>query len=749
MKIKRMTATFGCLDHQTLELKEGLNILELPNESGKSTWCAFLRVMLYGLNTRERDKKGFLADKTRYLPWNGHAMEGELLCSWQGRDILIRRYTKGSTPMGAFEATYADTGEAVPGLTADNLGDVLIGVSRSVFERSAFLGQSALAVSQTPELEKRLSALVSSGEEGVAATQVKGTLTDWQRRRQYRSRGDIPTLEERKKELSGVLDTIHDMTGQIRDHQTEVDKLEELRARLKHQVDLHQARRDSAQAQAYGRASRELEQARRQLDKLRAQLPKGGVLPEKAALEQARDDVACLRGLDNQLKQAAKQLPDCETAVEAARTAVADPVYSGTAAEARLAAGEAEKQLEKLEHDEKSYSTFAWLLPLLFCVVAAGGFGYGLWQLGQVIAPVAAVCGVFLGLAVLQGLVFRGRKKRCARARSELLARFQVSARDEIAPAAESYCQRLAALERAEEDLKRAEKAEADLKQQRESAWNELHDFVTSFAPEVKDVFGFSAAVTRALTLMDAIAGAEQGVESAQKLFDTVAERGKGCAGALLEEPTITLEQAEAGVKEADRRIAAHQNDLSMALGRRSTLGEPETVEAQIEAIDAALERLNTDYDALTIALEAMDQADAEMRSRFSPELNRRAGDYLARLTGGKYAKVRLSRELEAGAEEEGSVVTRDVLSLSQGTADQLWLAVRLAVCDLALPLEEQCPLVLDDALVNFDDERTVPALELLRQLSAGRQILLFTCHDRERRLYEQRVLAGDGKEAV
>ena len=177
MKIKRMTATFGCLDHQTLELEEGLNILTMANEGGKSTWCAFLRVMLYGLNTRERDKKGFLSDKTRYQPWNGGAMEGELLCTWQGKDILIRRYTQGSTPMGGFEVTYADNGSRVPGLTSDNLGDVLVGVSRSVFERSAFLGQAALPVSQTPELEKRLSALVSSGEEDVSDIQVRDTLS--------------------------------------------------------------------------------------------------------------------------------------------------------------------------------------------------------------------------------------------------------------------------------------------------------------------------------------------------------------------------------------------------------------------------------------------------------------------------------------------------------------------------------------------------------------------------------------------
>ena len=75
------------------------------------------------------------------------------------------------------------------------------------------------------------------------------------------------------------------------------------------------------------------------------------------------------------------------------------------------------------------------------------------------------------------------------------------------------------------------------------------------------------------------------------------------------------------------------------------------------------------------------------------------------------------------------------VLALSQGTADQLYLAVRLAICSLVLPEEEPCPLVLDDALANFDDDRLKLALELLRELGEERQILLLTCHSREGRL--------------
>ena len=79
MKFRRLDATFGKLDHSTLTFSEGLNIIEAPNESGKSTMLAFLRAMLYGLPTRER---GALADKNRYAPWSLTPMRGvlELSC---------------------------------------------------------------------------------------------------------------------------------------------------------------------------------------------------------------------------------------------------------------------------------------------------------------------------------------------------------------------------------------------------------------------------------------------------------------------------------------------------------------------------------------------------------------------------------------------------------------------------------------------------------------------------------------------
>ena len=205
MKILKMRATFGKLQSAELALGEGLNVIEAPNEGGKSTWSAFLRAMLYGINTKERDRQGYLAEKNRYQPWSGAAMEGSVELLWQGRSVTLRRGPKGSTPFGRFEAVYTGTAEPVPGLTGDNAGETLTGVPREVFERSAFVGQGGAAIDGAPALEARIAALASSGEEDVSYSQVERRLRDWLNRRKHNKTGLIPRLEE---ELADVEETL-------------------------------------------------------------------------------------------------------------------------------------------------------------------------------------------------------------------------------------------------------------------------------------------------------------------------------------------------------------------------------------------------------------------------------------------------------------------------------------------------------------------------------------------------------------
>ena len=206
MKLLRLTATFGCLDHATLEFGPGLTLIEAPNGGGKSTWCAFLRTMLYGLDTRQRDKKGAPADKNRYRPWNGAPMEGLLVCEHEGKRLELRRTSAGGVPMGEFSARWQETGLPVDGMTAETAGELLTGLSQEVFDRSVFLKQTDLAVSQSQELEKKITALVSTGEEDISFTEANDCLKAWLHRRRFHKTGQIPQLEAREEALRQSLD---------------------------------------------------------------------------------------------------------------------------------------------------------------------------------------------------------------------------------------------------------------------------------------------------------------------------------------------------------------------------------------------------------------------------------------------------------------------------------------------------------------------------------------------------------------
>ena len=206
MKIRSMTASFGKLEGETLTFQPGLNVISAPNEWGKSTWCAFLTAMLYGIDSRQRAKQGQLPDKERYKPWSGAPMEGRMEIEWKGRRITLERRTHGRIPMGQFQAYETDTGISVPELTASNCGEMLLGVERSVFVRSAFIKTGDLTVTSDEALSQRLNQLVTTGDDSPEAGQLEKRLRELKNACQYRKTGQLPqvrqSLQECRTQLS-------------------------------------------------------------------------------------------------------------------------------------------------------------------------------------------------------------------------------------------------------------------------------------------------------------------------------------------------------------------------------------------------------------------------------------------------------------------------------------------------------------------------------------------------------------------
>ena len=205
MELRSLSATFGRLKNEKLTLSSGLNIIEAANESGKSTWMTFLRVMLFGLNTRDRSP---LADKHRYMPWDGSAMEGSIDLLADGQPLTITRTTvRPGSPMGACSVCFTGTSTPVPNLSTSP-GDVLLGVPQEIFERSAFIRQCGISIDHSAALEQRIAALITTGEEDTSYTDASDRLRKQLNRRRYHKTGLIPQLESECAALESSLSEI-------------------------------------------------------------------------------------------------------------------------------------------------------------------------------------------------------------------------------------------------------------------------------------------------------------------------------------------------------------------------------------------------------------------------------------------------------------------------------------------------------------------------------------------------------------
>ena len=731
MKIKSMTATFGKLDHARLEPGPGLTVIDAPNEGGKSTWCAFWRAMLYGIDTRDRDKKGYLADKNRYQPWSGAPMEGELELEWEGRSVTIRRGPRGNTPFGTFSAVYTGTQEPVPGLTGESCGELLTGAGAEVFARSAFLGGDQLAVTSAPQLERRIAALASSGEEEVSFSQVQGRLKDWlNRRRVNRSVGEIPRLEGELAQVRGELAQLEEVTARLTDLEGERARLEARRDELAAQEAAHELLARQALEARYASARADCQAAREALSALEAE-ERARPLPDREALRRAQGELQYLKVLDEEIKQGESALQEAEEAYVQAQRAALDQRFQG------LSGPEA---LERAEHDRLACAEAAGRAAglrrrFLYCQIAGlllGGAAVAAGILTQLLPLWAGGLALYLAFALLSALAL-ARQGRLDRQRDAILARWGISDPEELAGLARDYAGRCQATDRAAEALKTVRGALSDRQARRENSRADLLSFVRPFAPEVKDLFGVSAALSRALNREHELTAARDRLEERRRRVDDLAAQGAG------REPLPAgPDQAPAGTPEETRReLAAAQArleevsaQLNQARGRQRAMGDPAALEARRQELEERLGRRQLEYDAIALAMEALEQANARLQERFSPALAKLAGRYLARLTGEKYPSLTLTRDLQGSVQEAGAVLPHSALYLSRGTADQLYLALRLAICALCLP--QRPPLVLDDALLAFDEDRLKLALDLLRELAGEQQLLLFTCRRRE-----------------
>jgi len=154
----------------------------------------------------------------------------------------------------------------------------------------------------------------------------------------------------------------------------------------------------------------------------------------------------------------------------------------------------------------------------------------------------------------------------------------------------------------------------------------------------------------------------------------------------------------------------------------------------QAESLRAAVLREAEEYAQLKAAEYLLNRTIEQFSERNQGPLLQGASPLFAQLTLGSFAGLKAEYDEKGepvlvGVREDGRYVS--VEGMSDGTADQLYLALRLASLDhfLARDNARVVPLILDDILINFDDQRAAATVRILAELSRRTQVIFFTHH--------------------
>ena len=717
MKIYKMTATFGKLEHATLELKEGLNIINAPNEWGKSTWCAFLVNMLYGIDTRARAKANELPDKERYAPWSGAPMSGRMELNWNGRDITIERRSKGRIPFGEFQAYETATGIEVAELTASNCGEMLLGVERNVFTRAGFLRLSDLPVTQDDALRRRLNNLVSTGDESGAGDQLGKTLKDLKNKCRHNQTGLLPQAERERDQLLNQQDSLYELQQRSQEIHRRQDRLSQLIGDLENHVLALQYEASLADAQQVKQAEAAQQQAEQTLAKQQAVCD---TLPSKEAIQEKQRQAQTLLDEQMELQAQISQLPPIPQAPDIPKH------YQGIAD--IVAAARQDLDLHKKLENRRSYQNRGVLIAMLvatliFIISAVAAYLipfyaslYLTWG-GIALLVTGIVCLVFM---LLRTKKFRANMNEIYDRHPGIGVDKWISDAETFAQQAEAYQQQLSAFQAASQALDGKKKA-----------LEEKINALTRGATLLQSREQWEQALSQWVALLSAQRDVQQAADHAQAL--------QRMAKVVPPAPrpdqlTLTESETQAQLEAARFEQRQLQLELGQCQGKADSLGKESTIRARLDTLNRRIARLEDTYYALEMAQEALREATTTLQRRFAPRISKRAQELFGKLTDGRYQQITLGEDLSMKACAQGEDNLLPVQWRSDGTIDQLYLALRLAVAEELTP---DAPLVLDDALVRFDDKRLSTALSILKDAAKEKQVIVFTCQGREASLAE------------
>ncbi len=770
MKINSVyISAFGKFEDKTFDFSDGLNVIFGENEDGKTTLMTFIRMMFYGSSVKSNEEL-IKNPRKKYAPRNDKPMAGRIDFEIDGKKFRIERIFKTSNATDKIAVTNLQSGERETFTGKEDLGKRFLGLSLDAAEKSVFLSDQTIFSKNSAdgELNSRLSNLAGTGEEDVSADEILGKIEKARNTLLTKTgRGgkitkDSEELETLKLKLNSARRTeqarkecnlrLENEQLRLSSIKTEIDKLTahiksaeggKRFAKLKEYCDsvtvLNSVNKKLINEKGSPITVSLLSDGENALSEYKLLSERLPSLNEKEALyKQQADEAKAKLDLEESSEEIGLRLKEKQT------------TFDNVSREIELFTKEAETLNQKAyeaEHQKKKIRPIFLILTILGIVALALSFVLTSYKNILLAGGGAlALTGLILTLTVRkknpvnlkelkeQEAILRQKVADNQAIYNELISVISnLTAKEAVAKQkeltlGEAFTQKFELLKGVREEI---EKINARL----DSAKNLLLNLTTSnmkeFSPKGMEIILYShkTNLQKKENLEVKVALLKKDLdnisfEDAEKELSVIPEGAisVGDLDDLNERLIFKKKELETLRQNIADDLASAKNDFRFAV-------HPTVLEQKIKEKEELLAKEYRFCEAADIAYEALSDAFLKVRETFGSVLGERTSEIFSALTSGKYSSVSVSKNFDIAVEEKDIFGTNDWQTLSSGTIDQAYFALRLTVSELLSNDGQKLPLILDDPFDRYDDKRSEKAMQFLEDYSKDSQTLLFTCH--------------------
>ncbi len=717
MRIKHLKInSFGKLSNVGITLDDKVTVITGKNEAGKSTVSSFIKYMLYGF---ENTKKQNLSenDKKKYMSWSGEDVSGEMTFENGENEMFtaVRHTGKRST-----NTIVGSDGLPV---TSDDAGQYFLGVNESCYKKTAFIGSSVSSFTDDGELSMALRNMVYNADEKQDSDKALKRLEEL--RKFYLGKAERSgRIFELEKELALLIeerDKWKDGHKKLLSAEHDLKKISSIIKENKERLSLLNEEKQNLE---YKKAMAKLEniiEAKKKVDDSQGiyasvykLMQNGDFLPTEEYL----DSIKALLSRIDEIKSA---IGERQTAFVRAKENVDRILSDKSLVEifARLdreglTSEELLSRISAIEAQRKKAKKLAIIFTVLVITLPAAIFFY--IKASKASEELKKIAENF-GCGSIETLTSRLSS-------SSSFAEVQAQAKRFADECESNLLQKKKELDEKNDELAALlAKAGVGIENADEYVCNlsEWLDKTAILKQNCREAFSAYNAL---------ISGVD--VEALRVMADKYDEaKDKQDEKSLMQKIAFYTQSIDALIPK-ERELEKNAAVLS------GTLPKPAEIQSKILSIEENLKEMKTKHNAIVLAIETLERASESMKSEVAPKIVAETSRLFGEITDGKYRGLYTDSEMNLSFLSSDDADVKEAGYLSTGTIDAAYICLRIALCKFLY--KEKPTLVFDDAFSHMDDERLAKTLSFIEELSNEFQIVILSCHDREKRFFDEKA---------